>query len=158
MNGFDKLNEFELALIKGSAYSNLNNIDKASERYTFALSLFPNNTRALNSLSALYLQTNQLPQAKSLIAKSIAVNNQNPRTIHLQGQLAKLDNMPLEALKLFEAAYALSPKNPIFMRSLATAYSQVGDERAIDIVNKILAQTPNDPFASLLLGLSLIHI
>ncbi|MBO1254061.1 PEP-CTERM system TPR-repeat protein PrsT [Alteromonas sp. 5E99-2] len=152
LNGFDRTNEFELTLIKGSAYSNLKKLDKASEQYVYALSLFPNNSRALNSLSALYLQTGQLAKAKTLITKSIGINKKNARTIHLQGQLAKLESRPLEALTFFEAAHALSPTNPIIKRSLATAYSQMDDERAIDIVNDILAQTPDDPLALLLLG------
>jgi tetratricopeptide (TPR) repeat protein len=143
---------FEVKLLKGSAHFNLNKTEQAFKEYQQALTLYPSNVRALNSLAALNLQNRNFKQAKQLIAQSIAQKPSDARTIHLQGQFAKLNGDFETAKRFFEKAYSISPINPVIKRSLATAYAQENDPRASSIVNEILEQSPNDPFALLLKG------
>lgn len=143
---------FEVRLLKGSAHFNLNQTEQALDEYEQALALYPNNVRALNSLAALNLQARNFKQAKRLIERSIDQKPNDARTIHLQGQYAKLNGDFDTAKSYFEKAYSISPINPVIKRSLATAYAQENDPRAAAIVNDILEQSPNDPFALLLKG------
>ncbi|MFC3122056.1 XrtA/PEP-CTERM system TPR-repeat protein PrsT [Agaribacter flavus] len=146
-------NKFELALIKATTAFNTNNDKLAEQFYLDALAINALSPRALQSIAYFYLFTKQSSKAETYIQQLIAINENDQRTLHLQGQLEKSKNNNAEALIYFKKAFDIAPQDPLIQRTLASAYLAVNQlENAKSIVESIIEQTPDDPFALLLYG------
>lgn len=151
--GLNTQNKFEISLIKATTAFNINDDELAEKYYKEALSILPDSKRALQSIAYFYLFTDRAEQAKIYISSLSEIDNNDQRTLHLQGQLAKRNNKDELALNYFQKAYELAPNDPLIQRTLANAYISVNDtENAKEVVEVIIKQTPDDPFALLLFG------
>ncbi|MDG1254697.1 MAG: tetratricopeptide repeat protein [Glaciecola sp.] len=143
-------NKFEIYLLQASAYNNTNNSELAFAHYQKAKLLKPENTRLLNSMASLYMSNDVWGKAATLIQESLALDADNPKTLHLQGTFLLLQDNVDGAIKTFEFAYSKSPNSPIIQRSLASVYLRGGmQEKAVTLIERMLKDTP-DPFTKLL--------
>ena len=145
--------KFELQLLKANAYHNLEQSQRALSIYQSALSSRPNSIRAINSLASYFLLEQRLDEDEEMLTQSQQINSNAPRTLHLLGQLAKARGDNALAFTYFERAYKGDSADPLIKRSVASAYMDRRDYAAARrVVEEILEQTPDDPFAMLLNG------
>ncbi len=148
-----KRNTFELLLIKATTAFNTNDDDTAYQFFKQAIDLYPRNLRGLQSLAYFYLYTNQYTELRAVIARLVSLNENDHRTLHLRAQLAGVQGNNEESVRLLERAYTENATDPLIKRSLATAYIKVNElDKATLLVEEIIEQTPDDPFAILLYG------
>lgn len=146
-------NIFEISLLKGNAASNIGNSSDAQYWYQKALSMKPNNTRAINSFASHLLEFNQTEQATSLVSRAISLSPNSSRAWHLRGKLEQQANKFEEALEHYLRSYSLDNRDPLIKRSLASVYVELGRyEEAQRYLDEILDQTPDDPNALVLRG------
>jgi len=137
-------NKFEIYLLQASAYNNTNNSELAFAHYQKAKLLKPENTRLLNSMASLYMSNDVWGKAATLIQESLALDADNPKTLHLQGTFLLLQDNVDGAIKTFEFAYSKSPNSPIIQRSLASVYLRGGmQEKAVTLIERMLKDTPD---------------
>lgn len=146
-----KVVEFNWLLIRATANLNLKKFDLARQAYLDALTIAPNNLRALNSLASLELAQTNTEQAAKLIAKSLEIDNNDPRAWHLKGELAKRKGDYSGASTALQRAFAVDAEDPLIKRSLVDVYIKSKNyDAARHMVDQILQQTPDDPMAMLL--------
>lgn len=153
--GFDgrltRQSRFERHLFHAAAKFKLDDISDARREYQAAISLFPTNVNALNSLVSLELAQNNVDAAEKLINDAMALENDNPRLWQLRGRLLRAQGKISEAQTAMEFASELAPNDPLILRSLADIYINTKNyQAASDLVSTILDQTPDDPMALLL--------
>ena len=142
---------FEWKMLSASAYSNLGKPDLARSEYQSAIKLFPDNTRALNSLAFLDLSENKLDNAAKLADRSLKINPDDHRTWHLKGKIAEAQGNIEQALQFYRNALKIESDDPVAKRSLAYALISTNQfDEAKLIADDIIKQTPDDPFAMLL--------
>ena len=138
-------------IIQATANLNLQKVDAARKQYEAALRLAPENTRILNALASLESKAENFPVARGYLEQSFEQDKQNANTWRLLGELQLKQNQLDDAIGSLEAGYALDGENPLLNRSLVSAYLQKQDaQKAKQLLEEILAQTPDDPTASLL--------
>jgi putative PEP-CTERM system TPR-repeat lipoprotein len=144
-------NQVKLHLLRATAHGNLRELDLAQTSYTAALLLQPQNIEALNGLMLLKLQQGDLVAAQDFLQQSMKVDDKNATTWRLSGALEMQRGKSTAAFTAFETAYQLNNQDPYVMRSYADALWAAGRlEDTQKIIENILTQTPNDPFAILL--------
>lgn len=148
---FTSETEFEWLLLKGQAFLQKNSGKQAQDAFEQAITLKPNDTRAMNTLASHYFGLGMKDKASSIIERSITINNKNERTWQLQGEMAAHDGDLDSALLFFTKAFEIDSTDPKILRSLAKTYLQKRNlVKAKKFLELILKQSPNDPNASLL--------
>ncbi len=142
---------FERHLLHAAAKFKLDNVTEARQEYQSAISLFPANIEALNSLVSLELAQENFAAAESLINQAMKLDNNNPRLWQLKGRLLREQDNISESQSAMEYASELAPDDPLILRSLADIYINTKNyDAAARLVSTILDQTPDDPMALLL--------
>ncbi|WP_340680684.1 XrtA/PEP-CTERM system TPR-repeat protein PrsT [Paraglaciecola sp.] len=142
---------FEWKMLAASAYSNLGEPELARAEYNAAIKLYPNNTRAINSLAFLDLSDNKLDNAEKQASKSLKIAPGDHRTWHLKGKIAEATGDIQQAIEFYRTALKIESDDPVAKRSLAYAListDQLAEAKAV--ADSIIQQTPDDPFAMLL--------
>lgn len=148
-----KRNKFELLLIKATTAFNTNDDLTAYAYFKQAIDLYPQNLRGLQSLAYFYLYTKKHVELKGIIAKLVSLDESDHRTLHLRSQLEAVQENYEESARLLERAYQQNSQDPLIKRSLASAYIKIEAlDKATELVQQIIDQTPEDPFAILLYG------
>ncbi|QTH63170.1 PEP-CTERM system TPR-repeat protein PrsT [Psychrosphaera ytuae] len=144
---------FELLLAKGNAYNQLSLTQLAVDEFKKAIQLLPKNTRAMNALASMYIQQKRLDEANGLINDSLKISPNEPRTIHLFGQLqGQLGDKKAE-LEAFQKAVTIDNSDPFINRSLVGALIKNGMYAdALTLAEEIIEQTPNDPRMKVLMS------
>jgi putative PEP-CTERM system TPR-repeat lipoprotein len=143
--------DFEWKMLSASAYSSLGQPELARAEYNRAIRLFPNNTRAINSLAYLDLSANKLDSAELQANRSLKIAPGNHRTWHLKGKITEAQGDITKAIECYRTALKMEPEDPVTRRSLAYALISNNQlEEAKVIADSIIKQTPDDPFAMLL--------
>ncbi|MFT2090631.1 XrtA/PEP-CTERM system TPR-repeat protein PrsT [Paraglaciecola sp. 2405UD69-4] len=151
LSSLNSTNTFELLMLKATAFANLNDTNNAERTYLQAVQLQPQSIRALNALVPLYLKLGKIEQAEKYLEKSLLSNNKVASTWRLKGLLEKQKQLTSQALNSFETAYNLNPNDPFVLRAYADGlWAAKKVEEAKKILNIILIQTPDDPYAILL--------
>jgi putative PEP-CTERM system TPR-repeat lipoprotein len=146
-------NVFELSLLKGNAASNIGDSAGAQYWYQQALRIKPNNTRAINSFAGHLLEYNQVEQALGLVNLAISLAPNSARAWHLKGKLEQQKGNYETALSHYSQSYDIDRRDPLIKRSLASVYVELGNyEVALQYLDEILKQTPDDPNALVLKG------
>lgn len=149
--GLEKENAVDWQIIKATANLNLKNIDAARKQYLEALNVQPSNTRVLNALAALELQELAFSAAQRFLTRSFAQDSENANTWRIQGELYLKQGKHQLATEALEKGFEINEFDPVVTRSLVSAHlQQKNSQRAREILNKILKQTPDDPIASLI--------
>lgn len=144
-------NQFEWLLLRGQYFGLRKNTEEAQRQFERALDLQPDNTRAINTLANLYVAVGWLDKADTLVNRSISLDNKNAKTWQLRGELELKRKQLKSALSFFYHAHELDTEDPKIMRSLAVTNLRVGNlKEAHRFINVILAQSPNDPTATLI--------
>ena len=142
---------FEWKMLSASAYSSLGKPELARAEYNKAIKLYPNNTRAINSLAYLDLSENKLDSAEQQVERSLKIAPGDHRTWHLKGKITEARGDFPKAIELYNTALKLEPEDPVARRSLA--YALISTNQLVEakvVADKIIKQTPDDPFAMLL--------
>jgi putative PEP-CTERM system TPR-repeat lipoprotein len=148
---FNRQSQFEWALLKGQVALLKNNQYEAQTQFEKALTIFPSNSRSLNSLALLYLEFGWHKKAKDLIEQSLNINPNNEKTLVLKGQLLLAENKPEQALLLFEQGIAIDPHDPKILQNLAFLNLQLNNYSQVKKYTElILANSPLDPAATLI--------
>lgn len=148
-----KVNRIDFYLIKGNAYLNIGERDNAIDYYKRALALDTRNIKVLVNMGYFYLLNRDVEGIHEAVGQLIAISPNDFRVLHLRGQIAKAYKDLNLAHIYFERAYAEKPTDAIVKRSLAGSHVQRKEfDQAKVIIEEILAQTPDDPFALLFKG------
>ena len=146
----DKLDSFfELELspamlhLKGQVYFNLEQYDKAERVFKIALLRIPEFVRALSDLAKVYIVKENYQEARSLLAKVIALGEHHAENY---GQLGFI-NMELynahSAVAMYQNALALDPENVQWQQGLLAALTQAGFEQsALQLLDEMLKLQP----------------
>jgi putative PEP-CTERM system TPR-repeat lipoprotein len=138
-------------LLRARAYTGLNAFPEAEQEYQQASLLAPDNVQVLDSRVAFYIRTDQIANAEKLLRKSRAINGENFRSWHLQGQIYKARDEPDKATKAYEKALELNPADTASKRALAhLAFDQGDNLRARQLIDQVLSDAPTDAVAMLL--------
>ncbi|MBO9490274.1 PEP-CTERM system TPR-repeat protein PrsT [Endozoicomonas sp. G2_1] len=162
-NDFDKLlaikessklsieNQLNLILYKGNAYVAIENIEQARIEYNKAYRLAPLDIRAISSLANFELSQQHFTEVEKILNSAGQKLPAHSHIWYLKGQLAKQMGKQSLALKHYRSAMELSGEDPIIQRALAYQYSLLGYlAEAQELLEKILKDTPDDPFVNLL--------
>jgi putative PEP-CTERM system TPR-repeat lipoprotein len=142
---------FEWKMLSASAYSNLGKPEFARAEYNTAIILYPENTRAINSLAFLDLSENKLDNAEKQAKKSLKIAPGDHRTWHLMGKISEARGDVTQAIDFYRTALKIEADDPVARRSLA--YALISTDQLTEaklIADSIIKQTPDDPFAMLL--------
>jgi tetratricopeptide (TPR) repeat protein len=138
-------------LLSGNAYSAMGDKENAKLYYKQAYTLEPNNLRTISALTAHELSINNTNSAEELIAKALILFPRDSRIWNLKGQLHNRKSENDLALKAYKQGYDVNPEDPFIQRALANAYANTKQiDEALSLVDSILEDTPEDPFAKLL--------
>ena len=145
--------KYELLLAKGTAYLNLELVELGRASLTKAHEIYPDDTRALNTLASFEIENNNPEAALTLINKSISIAPNDHRTVHLKGKYwAATGNIEKE-IESYQTALTIFNEDPIVQRSLVGAYiknNQIEDAKVL--LDEVLEKTPDDPRMKLLLS------
>lgn len=148
---FNRQSQFEWALLMGQVELLNNNKYEAQVEFEKALTIFPSNTRSLNSLAMLYMGFGWHQKAEELIVKSLKINPLNEKTLVLQAEIYLADNKFDVALTLLEQAFLVDPEDPKILRNLALVHLRMQNYPQVKkYTDLILAQSPLDPAATLI--------
>lgn len=138
-------------LVSGNAYSAMKDYDNAKVYYKKAYALAPNDLRTISALSAFELQQRNFYEAENLVAKALILFPNESRVWNLKGQLHDNKSEYDQSLQAYKQGYEINPEDPFIQRALANAYANANmTKEALALVENILKETPNDPFAKLL--------
>lgn len=144
-------NNFEWKMLSASAFSSLGKPELARLEYNKAINLYPNNTRAINSLAYLDLSENKLSSAEHQANRSLKLAPDDHRTWHLKGKITEAQGDIAQAIEYYRTALKMEAEDPVAKRSLAYALISTNQlQEARIIADSIIKQTPDDPFAMLL--------
>ncbi|WP_293746457.1 XrtA/PEP-CTERM system TPR-repeat protein PrsT [uncultured Paraglaciecola sp.] len=144
-------NTFEVTLLQAIAYENLNNIAKAKDKHIEAYQLSPQKVTAINGLARYYLRQGDDQKAQESVTKALSLQPQDAQSLHIQGQIYERQDDIKNALKYFKMSYQQAPAEAFITRSLANAHVKLKQfDEARELVNKILAISPDEPFIMLL--------
>jgi lipopolysaccharide biosynthesis regulator YciM len=147
-----KLEHANVLLCLGLDYRRGGFVDRAVEAFNEVLRLDPENPYALSNLEKLHEEQHQWAEAYSTRQRLAARDGETPKARHEEilaflenelGQEALRKGAPAEALKRFEAAIALDPRNPPAYLNLGDLQQQQGQtQAAIDSWERLVAQSP----------------
>jgi putative PEP-CTERM system TPR-repeat lipoprotein len=144
-------NTFEVILLQAIAYENLNDIERAKDKHIEAYQLSPQKITAINGLARYYLRQSDTKKAQELVTKALSLQPQDAQSLHIQGQIFERQDDIKNALKYFKMSYQQAPTEAFITRSLANVHVELKQfDEARDLVNKILAISPDEPFIMLL--------
>ncbi|WP_395341053.1 tetratricopeptide repeat protein [Ningiella sp. W23] len=149
----NEANALDLLLVKATTSIAINDERSADKYYEEALLRFGDNNRVLQSVFYHYIFTGQEQKALTLIEKLTQLAPNDYKTVYAQGVLANSYNDLGLAIEKFEQANFMSVSDPLVQRSLANAYIKAGrHDDARTVVKQIVENTPDDPFALVLLA------
>jgi len=138
-------------LLSGNAYSAMKDSDNAKVFYKKAYALAPNDLRTISALANYALNQNNYSEADNLIAKAQILFPYDSRVWNLKGQLHDKKAEYNLSLIAYKQGYDINPEDPFIQRSLANAYANANKSKeALSLIENILSETPDDPFAKLL--------
>ncbi|MCB1704921.1 MAG: PEP-CTERM system TPR-repeat protein PrsT [Halioglobus sp.] len=156
-DSFTTQSEFEWALLKGQAYLLQGEPALARGEFERAATILPGDVRANNTVAAIYMNSGMIDDARVLIDKSLALDPDNAKTWQLRGELAFKEKSYQQALEYFLHGFELQPDDLRIQRSLAQVYMQLGErQQTKQYLDMILAQSPEDPAATLISAILLI--
>ena len=154
---FTKQTQFEWSLLKGQAHISQGNDIAARDSLEDALSIYPDNTRAINTLASFNFEIGMVDAAYTALDRSIAIDANNEKSWQLKGEFARKTGDLDAAIKYFARAYAIDDSDPRILRSMARTHldrRELADAKLY--LGKILEQSPDDPSASLLNAIVLL--
>ena len=111
------------------------------------------NVDAMHNLALAYLRTKRPEQAKYIIQRAVDLEENNPGSYVLLGQVYEQLELPPKALEAWEKAHALSPRSPSILNALAVQYLRVGDHQsASDLLQGAVRYSPSYVEARINLG------
>ncbi len=141
---------FEVWILKATASGKLGEISDALEYFYTAIKSFPDNIKVLNSFAYFYIQQKKYEDAYQLILESENIDSNNSKTLHLKAQYFDAINERDTAYLYYKKAYSLNESDGLLIRSLINAHMiHKNYEDATPLIDKILKETPDDPYIML---------
>jgi predicted TPR repeat methyltransferase len=137
------------------AHSNLGLVLRAQDRlaeseaaFRRAIALKPTHSNAYSNLGMVLRALDRLDEAEASYLKAIEVNPEHAEAHHNLGTLLAARGRVKEAVYHFSVATTLDPGHRQVWRSLAYAYTRIGDRKnAIRVAREWLDKNPGDPVA-----------
>lgn len=149
--GLDDENRVNWQIIVATANSNMEKYDLARQQYQLALKIAPTHVRTLNALASLEKSLGHYSEAEKYLQRSFAVDGRNANTWQIKGEMHLNQADVSSAISALEQGFEIDPQDPLIVRSLVSAYLKNNEkEKAKDMLEKVLKQTPDDPTAGLL--------
>jgi tetratricopeptide (TPR) repeat protein len=108
-------------------YENNSEYNKAIQEIKLALTIIPNDHRALFRLGLMYYHLNNLKAAEENFKEVIKINPLCVDSYYNLGFIYNKQNRPLEAIEMLKRAYILEPDNLGVHFELGTAYKSLGE-------------------------------
>lgn len=138
---------------KANTYMIRENFPAALSYFEQALKVAPTSFVVLNSAADYYLSVKEYDQAKGLLERSLAVDNQISATYDALARYYRAIGDKQKQIESLKSGLTIADYHPNILRELVAAYSSNGEyEEARNVLHKTLKTTPNDPMASLLLS------
>jgi putative PEP-CTERM system TPR-repeat lipoprotein len=102
-------NSASLLALRGNAYLNLNEVDKAKEAYDQAIKLEPENGNVLIGMARMALYRNDVAAAEEILNQAAAKDPKNTEVWMVKGSLARSEGKMPEALAAFTQASTIRP-------------------------------------------------
>ncbi len=126
------------------AYSD-KNMDKAIEAFQLASKIDPAKGRTYGTLAAVYIEMDDLTQAKSLIDKALQLDPADGQALITAGNIAGINGDKQQAINYYLKAAELSSKPAPIMKKLIFLYIDLDEyQQAIDYSMKVLKSNPYD--------------
>jgi len=144
-------NATQLHILRGKAQAKLKNLPQELSEYKKALRLSPNHIDVLNSFAGFYIKSEDLLLAQQYIEQSFQLKDEEYLTWHLQAQIYKQQGLNQQAIDAYLKALVLAPEFLDAKRGIASVYiSKNEDKKALELIEQVLEESPNDPRAQLL--------
>jgi putative PEP-CTERM system TPR-repeat lipoprotein len=148
--GSDKLSS-DILVLKGRALFNKNNAVLAQAEYEDALALNPRNPEALLGLAQVAYKRNQYEDALTLIEQTLKLAPLNTNAMQMKASIYQIKGDIEQAIKAISEAIAINIKHfPALLTRASILIEQQKFNQALDDVNVILADIPNEPRANYL--------
>ena len=115
----------------GSQLRNIGNLGEALKHLTESIKLNDNFYLSLLELGILFIQLGKVSEAKRFLLESLKIKEHDMAWNHL-GIVMAYENNSMEAIKCFEKAILLSPKNADFRFNLSQALRKFGSIKEAD--------------------------
>lgn len=148
--GLNRANQRDWSIIKATAYANTGETDKARMEYQHAIKLADGEARPFTALATLEIKEKNFEKAQQLLDKALSAEPDNTGALRLKGELFLSQQQVEKAITTLERAHTLDPEDPLVNRTLISAYLRAKNRiKAKEMLDKVLEQTPNAPFANL---------
>ncbi len=137
--------EWGEAFNEGVRLYNEQDIDGAIKKFELAVLILPTDGRTYGTLSALYLNRDNVDKARELIKKGLKYAPEDEQVLLAAASLAKQEKDNLKAIDYFKAAIKVSKDPGPIMRNLIFLYIDLEDyEQAIEYSMEAMKEYPFD--------------
>ncbi|MDT0602417.1 XrtA/PEP-CTERM system TPR-repeat protein PrsT [Thalassotalea castellviae] len=148
--GSEKLSS-DILVLKGRALFNKNNTVLAQAEYQDALELNPRNYEAFLGLAQVAYKRNQYEEALKYIEQTLKLSPLNTNAMQMKASIYQIKGDIDQAIKAISEAIAINVKHfPALLTRASILIEQQKFNQALDDVNVILADVPNEPRANYL--------
>lgn len=138
---------------KSVAYRTRDDAENAEKYISLAYQTAPKHYVVLNNAARFYFENGDLNSAKKFIDESLNANPNVSGTYELLAMYHDAFDQEEERVNALRKGLEINDANPVLLRSLITALSSNNQyAEAKQILQNVLATSPNDPMASLLLS------
>ncbi len=139
--------------LRGSAALALNRSDQAKSDFAQALSLNPNNIKALLGQANLAVQAKDLAQAMTLVDKALAIKADSVDALLMKGELQRQQKNYPESIAAFQRVLELQPNNLLARIGRIQSWLAQGEvDKALAEVQTLKKAYPKAPIVNYLYG------
>lgn len=141
-------------LMLGGAYSELNRVKEAKAQFDRVLEDDPRSVQALIGVASVLMREDKTEDVVALCQRTLSLDDRNMQAYALLGEVYAGRKEPTKALPYFEKAVEIQPKLTQNRLNLAGSLIEVRHyERAKEILDEVIAESPRFPLAQFNLGL-----
>ncbi|WP_428604061.1 XrtA/PEP-CTERM system TPR-repeat protein PrsT [Sedimenticola sp.] len=149
----------EIMVLRGDAYLELGEVDRANQAFIKAAQYNPASTKPLLGLVSVKLRNGAFEDIGKLLQKAMDLDSGDPDVWHTRGDVAHAQHQFSEAVGLYNKALQLSPGNYRIQVSLASTYLDMGQyAQALGILDKLGKSKNFDPQVPYLRGVALSRL
>jgi tetratricopeptide (TPR) repeat protein/peroxiredoxin len=129
-------------------------LDAAAASFKQVIATKPDNAEAHYNLGTLYLQRNDLQQARQFLETTVRLRPDYPEAWNNLGMIAAQQGRTDDAVHNFEESLRLRPHFPIALVNLGNLYRRLGKtDQALDLLSSALESQPDDAEANYSMGM-----
>ncbi|MCG9126895.1 tetratricopeptide repeat protein [Candidatus Poribacteria bacterium] len=117
------------------------NLEQARRYYIVAVQLEPTSTTAYNNLGYVLLKLNRYDEADAVFREAYTLNGKLPNAIYGRGEVARKRDLFEAAQGYYEKAITINPDEPLFYKSLAELFVEIGEVKQANTARARYKQT-----------------